>query len=250
MNTQGTYLINEFAKLAGVTVRTLHYYDQTGLLKPRKRGTVRHYQPHDLLRLQQILTLKAMGFTLDEIRALLDDPAYDVQKSLRIQKDAIDRRIEQLQQASRALEQTIAMLGNYQPDDWAHVITIIRIVSAGDKQEWFRRYFSEEQMAQIAARQTPAEKIREGERDWLHLIEAFSQHRHLAPDHPEVQRLAATMHRLIHAFTQGDAGLRASLESMYKNFDQIPAEFRLYDADLQRFMNTAFAIYEERNSTP
>jgi MerR family transcriptional regulator, thiopeptide resistance regulator len=242
-----TYYVQEFAKLAGVTVRTLHFYDQAGLLTPAKRNGVRRYEQGDLLRLQQILTLKSMGFSLGEIRALLESPGYDVGQSLRIQKEAIDQRIAQLQEVSRALAQTIELVGTAQDLDWAHVAAIIRIVSGPDKGAWHRRYFSEEQLAQLAARQTPPEEVRAGERAWMELIAAFDKHRHLPPGHPDVQRLAAQMVALVQQFTQGDPGLRASLEKMYRNFDDIPEEYRMYDADLQRFMGRAFAIYEERD---
>src|SRR5579871_878604 len=132
-----TYLVHEFAELAGVTVRTLHYYDQAGLLKPARRAESQHrvYCEHDLLRLQQILTLKALGFALGEIRALLDSPSYDVQASLRIQKEAIDRRIAQLQEASHTLDEVITLVGTAQVN-WPHVVTLIRAVSADEHRQW------------------------------------------------------------------------------------------------------------------
>jgi MerR family transcriptional regulator, thiopeptide resistance regulator len=243
-----TYLVHEFAELAGVTVRTLHYYDQAGLLKPARRADSLHrvYYEHDLLRLQQILTLKALGFSLEEIRALLDSPSYDVQMSLRMQKEAIDRRIAQLQEASRTLDEVIALVGTAEIS-WPHVVTLIRAISVDENRQWLRRYFNEEQQAQLAARQTPQEEIRAGERAWADLIADFQARRSLPPDHPDVQELAARMMGLLQNFTQGDPALRASLAAMYRDFDQIPIEFRRYDADLQPFMCAALAIYEERN---
>jgi len=101
-----TYYVREFANLAGVTVRTLQYYDKEGLLKPSLYTEAKHrlYRREDLLRLQQILTLKYMGFSLEEIRSLLHNPTYEVRASLEIQKEAIDQRISELQKVSAALE--------------------------------------------------------------------------------------------------------------------------------------------------
>ncbi|MBC8076991.1 MAG: MerR family transcriptional regulator, partial [Chloroflexales bacterium] len=64
MDDGATYRVQEFARLAGVTVRTLHFYDEAGLLAPSGRSDSGHrrYRPHDLLRLQQIVTLKRLGF--------------------------------------------------------------------------------------------------------------------------------------------------------------------------------------------
>jgi DNA-binding transcriptional MerR regulator len=240
-----TYYVHEFARLAGVTIRTLHYYDQVGLLTPAKRNNVRLYRQQDLLRLQQILTLKSIGFALDEIRALLDNPTYDVLQSLRIQKDAIDQRVEQLQQASRGLELTIAHLENGRTLDWAEVAAIITAVNTTDKRQWYNRYFSNAQLAQIYARRMTPDAVEAGRQAWADLIATFRSRQHLPPDHPDVQRLALRMNRLVEQFTQGDAEIDAALQAMYRDIEQIPAEYRLHDADLQRFMNEACRIYAE-----
>src|SRR5258708_5821671 len=110
MRQANTYLVKEFAQLAGVTVRTLHYYDATGLLKPSLHTEAKHrlYKREDLLRLQQILTLKYLGFSLDEIQNVLNSPSYDLRQSLRFQKQAIDERITELQQVSRALSKVLS----------------------------------------------------------------------------------------------------------------------------------------------
>ncbi|NTV79958.1 MAG: MerR family transcriptional regulator, partial [Candidatus Aminicenantes bacterium] len=90
MKTNG-YLVREFAQLTRVTVRTLHYYDQVGLLKPsfERPNGYRVYTDADLLRLQQIVTLKFMGFSLDEIRRLLDSKGYEAVKALKVQAEAV-----------------------------------------------------------------------------------------------------------------------------------------------------------------
>ena len=89
------YRVAEFARLAGVTVRTLQYYDRIGLLKPSQstEGGHRLYERRDLLRLQQILTLKWMGFKLDQIKELIESPQYDLRTALRMQKAAIDNQV-------------------------------------------------------------------------------------------------------------------------------------------------------------
>src|SRR5690606_22338691 len=99
------YRVAEFARLAGITVRTLQYYDRIDLLKPSDttEGGHRLYERGDLLRLQQILTLKWMGFKLDQVKELLDSPSYDLRTALHMQKSAIDSQIASLQEASDAL---------------------------------------------------------------------------------------------------------------------------------------------------
>src|SRR5512136_539295 len=101
------YLIREFAKLTRVTVRTLHYYDQIGLLRP---SGYRVYTEADLLKLQQIVTLKFMGFSLEEIRRLLESKGYEAVKTLKVQAAVVKDEIARLREASRAIEQVLLRL--------------------------------------------------------------------------------------------------------------------------------------------
>ena len=74
-----TLTVTEVARVSGVSVRTLHHYDQIGLLKPAftGRNRYRHYGQEELLRLQQILLHRELGIPLAEIGAILDDPGFD-----------------------------------------------------------------------------------------------------------------------------------------------------------------------------
>jgi DNA-binding transcriptional MerR regulator len=73
------YTVKQLAKLSGVSIRTLHHYDQIGLLKPARLGNnrYRYYEEPEVLRLQQILFHRELGFSLQEIAALLDRPGFD-----------------------------------------------------------------------------------------------------------------------------------------------------------------------------
>ena len=77
--------INEFAKLTGVSVRTLHYYDEIGLLKPAfvdEQNGYRFYDENSLLRMQEILFYRELDFPLKSILEILSSPDYDKQKAL------------------------------------------------------------------------------------------------------------------------------------------------------------------------
>ena len=89
--------VGEVAALAGVTVRTLHHYDRIGLLSPSERTSAgyRRYTPSDLDRLHQVLVYRELGFPLEEIATLLDDPAADpvahLRRQLALLRDRLDR---------------------------------------------------------------------------------------------------------------------------------------------------------------
>ncbi|MFI8926836.1 MerR family transcriptional regulator [Streptomyces sp. NPDC053474] len=102
----GSYPVGQVARLAKVTVRTLHHYDEIGLLTPSTRSHAGHrrYSDADLDRLQQIRFYRELGFPLEEIAVLLDDPASDPQEHLRRQHGLLTERITKLQEMATAVE--------------------------------------------------------------------------------------------------------------------------------------------------
>ncbi|MGY0060388.1 MerR family transcriptional regulator [Streptomyces sp. LZ34] len=132
-----SYSVGQVAGFAGVTVRTLHHYDEIGLLSPsaRSRAGHRRYDDADLDRLQQILFYRELGFPLDEVAVLLDDPDADPHEHLRRQHDVLTERIERLRKMAAAVEHAMEARkmginltpeekfeifgGNFDPDDYA-----------------------------------------------------------------------------------------------------------------------------------
>lgn len=101
-----SYTVGQLAGLAGVTVRTLHHYDESGLLRPTGRTSAgyRQYADGDVVRLQQILYYRELGFPLDEIATLLDDPTADPVEHLRRQHALLTDRIDRLQEMVASVE--------------------------------------------------------------------------------------------------------------------------------------------------
>ncbi|MBQ0903115.1 MerR family transcriptional regulator [Micromonospora sp. U21] len=100
------YTVGQVARVAGVTVRTLHHYDEIGLLSPSGRtpASYRRYDDADLERLQLVLYYRELGFPLEEIAAIIDDPAADPAAHLRRQHELLTVRIKRLQEMVTAIE--------------------------------------------------------------------------------------------------------------------------------------------------
>ncbi|MBM0274692.1 MerR family transcriptional regulator [Micromonospora tarensis] len=100
------YTVGQVARVAGVTVRTLHHYDEIGLLSPSGRTAAgyRRYDDADLQRLQLVLYYRELGFPLEEIAAIIDDPAADPAAHLRRQHELLTVRIKRLQEMVTAIE--------------------------------------------------------------------------------------------------------------------------------------------------
>jgi MerR family transcriptional regulator, thiopeptide resistance regulator len=107
------YTVKQLSDLAEVSVRTLHYYDEIGLLRPSKVGEnhYRYYDDNALLRLQQILFYREMGVELMQIKDILDSENFDVVAALRSHRKALQEKIERLENLVGTVDTTIRYLG-------------------------------------------------------------------------------------------------------------------------------------------
>jgi DNA-binding transcriptional MerR regulator len=106
------FSVKELADLAGVTVRTLHLYDEIGLLSPANRTDAgyRWYGEAELLRLQQVLFYKELAIPLKDIAAILDDPGFNVETALENHRFALQRKQERISAMLRTIDTTISKL--------------------------------------------------------------------------------------------------------------------------------------------
>lgn len=126
------YTTGEFAKRARVTIRTIRYYDRRGILKPsyRHENGYRMYTDEDFARLQKILALKYLGFSLEEILALtINESKVDIRQSLEIQKKLVDKRIQHLEMLEKALNETTDILSDSGTIDWNQILNLIHMTS-------------------------------------------------------------------------------------------------------------------------
>jgi DNA-binding transcriptional MerR regulator len=112
MSPRRTYRVKQVAAISGVSVRALHHYDALGLLVPSMRSAAgyRLYSDDDLLRLQQVVIGRELGLALEEIRRMLDDPAYDRRAALVAQRAELSRRVEAARAMIGAVDAALAVL--------------------------------------------------------------------------------------------------------------------------------------------
>ena len=133
MKPQGYYTSGEFAKMAHITVRTVRYYDKQNILKPSyvNESGARFYSDSDFVRLQQILLLKYLGFSLEDIREItVDDTDYHMLKnSLNLQLKLVKDQIEQMQMVAKAIEDTAKMIDTKKNIDWTQMMNLIHLTN-------------------------------------------------------------------------------------------------------------------------
>ena len=103
------YTIKKLAQLAGTSVRTLHYYDEIGLLKPEFRGEngYRQYGEKSIAKLQQIMFFRELDFSLEEIKTITSRPEFDAVEALQSHKELLQKRKERIDELLRTINKTI-----------------------------------------------------------------------------------------------------------------------------------------------
>lgn len=131
MKRNGYYSSGEFARMAGVTLRTIRYYDKQNILKPSfvSDAGARFYTDEDFARLQQILLLKYLGFSLDDIRemTIADADYHFMLNSLNIQRKLVQDRIEQMQLVEQAICDTVKLIQQEHSVDWSNMLNLIHL---------------------------------------------------------------------------------------------------------------------------
>lgn len=133
MKLPGYYTSGEFARMANVSVRTIRYYDKQNILKPSyvNESGARFYTDHDFARLQQILLLKYLGFSLEDISEMtINDTDYHfLQNALNLQLKLVQDRIEQMQLVKQAIEDTAAAIETEQNINWSRMLNLIHLTN-------------------------------------------------------------------------------------------------------------------------
>lgn len=214
--------IGELAKETGLTVRTLRYYDQIGLLTPSQRmdNGYRLYNEDDIGRLQQILSLRQIGLTLDQIQSSFEEHRFSMGDVVQLQMDQLREQIDTQQHLLKRLEKIHKSIQAQQDVSVERLLKIIEVMNMIEK-HGFDPGFSEEEMEQIKQRgeEFGPEKIREVEEEWPQLIAKVQAEldKGTPPSDPAVQKLAARWKELVEMFTGGDPEISRKLAQAYQD---------------------------------
>ena len=211
--------VGQLAARAGLTVRTLHVYEEAGLLRPtRTPAGHRRYGAADVERLQQITSLRSLGLSLAEVGRTLDADAFDPLAVVERQRAAVTADVERLAALGRTLDGFARLLRlraeagtPIAPDAFLTLLQTMNDVT---------RHYTPEQLAQLHSRRAALgdDAIRAVEAEWPRLFEAVGREMDAGTDpaDPAVQSLVARWDELVALFTGGDAGIQQSLGNAWK----------------------------------
>jgi DNA-binding transcriptional MerR regulator len=235
------YAVGSLAEATGLTVRTLHHWDEIGLLRPagRTRSGHRRYSAADVERLYRILALRRLGLSLDEIAGALEHEGPGLEAAVRAHLARVEEQLAATAELRDRLVRILDALGGDAGPSSRQLIETIEVMTMHEQ------YYTPEQLEQLAARRETLgeEGMRRAQDDWARLIAEVEAERMAGTD-PADPKLAPLLDRwqaLIQAFTGGDPGITASLKRMYSEQGAEHASRGAMSAELQDYVGKAIA---------
>lgn len=234
--------VSEMAKLCGVSVRTLHYYDQIGLLHPETTADsgYRWYGAAEVERMQQILFFRELDFSLREIAVILSDPHYDRRQALRDQKELLTRKRDRLDGLISALEAQLK--GETRMEFEKFDTANIDRYAAEVKERWGGTDAYRESQERTAKYTRADFDAQQKEADAI--FARFAALRSTSPAAPEVQALVREWQDFItdHYYTCTKEIL-AGLGQMYTADERFRRNLDRHGEDTADFISRAIAVY-------
>jgi DNA-binding transcriptional MerR regulator len=218
--------VGELARRTGLTVRALHHYDEIGLVKPSLHTAAgyRLYTAGDVARLQQVVSLRQLGFSLDEVRDCLDRPGYSPLEVIDLHLARLREQIQLQRKLCERLEAVAAHLraaGEVSADEFLRAIEEMAMIE---------KYFTPEQQTRIreARERIGEETLRRKQEEWAELIALIraEMEKGTDPKDARVRELAKRWEDLLNWTTGGDAEMRQSLKRHWEEQgDHLAAQF-------------------------
>jgi DNA-binding transcriptional MerR regulator len=209
------HTVGHLARATGLTVRTLHHWDEIGLLRPAERSGAGHrrYSAADVQRLYRIVALRRLGLSLEDVSGALAAEGPDLRAAVEGHLARVEAQLAAQRELRRRLVGILDAFDRLDGPSTDQIIDAIEVMTMSE------RYYTPEQREQLAARAEAVgeDRLREYEREWAELIAAFERERVAGTDpaHPRLRPLAEKWRELIQAFTGGDRAIHDSLNRMY-----------------------------------
>ncbi|MEC0268903.1 MerR family transcriptional regulator [Paenibacillus anseongense] len=264
---QQYYHTSEFAKKTSVTIRTLQYYDKMGVLSPSEhtQAGYRLYSNEDLLKMQHILALKFLGFTLSQIKILIQKGPQQILPALQTQKEMLLEKRAQLDSILSIIGETEKM----EKDgvvDYHSIVKLMEVMQMELKPEWVNKYLTPDErktMRNLAINSYSQEALKKLS-DQEFIEESHLQYtlfraelkRLVAagadPGSLEAQNLARSLTELNARRSQGDPEILKGMEQAWLNFNSLPSEKKpqIYTLSMEErdFIKQVFIIMYKQSA--
>ncbi len=253
-----SYTVQKLANISGVTVRTLHYYDEVGLLEPSrvKNNGYRFYEEKELLKLQQIMFFRELDFPIVEIKKIMDDPKFDTTAALRDHKKLIEIKKIRLEKLVQTIDKTIKRI---QPLQASSGRMTKKETTMKDEElyqsfkEHDKKYAKEakERWGNTEAYKQSQEKVKKMSKEDMftmkkngdELMKEIVANMNKGPESRDVQKLIDRHYNNLRTFYEPNIEMYRGLAQMYVDDPRFTAYFEKYAKGLAVFMRDAMYVY-------
>jgi MerR family transcriptional regulator, thiopeptide resistance regulator len=210
--------VGELARRTGLTIRSLHHYDEIGLLRPSLHTEAGHrlYTAADVARLQQIVSLRQLGFSLEEVRHCLDRPGFSPLEVIRLHLARLREQIEMQKELCQRLEGLTQLFAS------AREVSADEFLETIERMTMIENYYTPEQMESFRKRREEAaargeDIAQQGTADWSALLAEYTaeMQKGTDPADPKLQALEKRRQTLVSAFSGGDSGIEQNLKRLW-----------------------------------
>jgi MerR family transcriptional regulator, thiopeptide resistance regulator len=242
------YTVKQLADSAGISVRTLHYYDQIGLLKPESYSPsgYRQYDDQAVIRLQQIMFFRELGFSLGEVQKIVTQPGFDVVEALQSHRSLLKKKAARVRDLLATVDRTISKING-------EIEMEIKEYYQGFSDEQIERYRQEvrQRWGDKALRESDARVLSMGKEKFAAvgaegnaIFQAISDNMDRGFDSPEVQAQIDKWRLWLEHFASYSNEALAGLGRMYSEHPEFAKNFReKYHPDLPQFLTRAIEYY-------
>ena len=241
------YTVSQLAKVSGCSVRTLQHYHRIGLLEPSRIGDnhYRYYDEAKIMELQQILFFKELGFSLSEIRKIMKNPQFSVEKSLNRQKVLIQHKISRLKEIVALIDKT---LQNQKGENQMRDQDYFESINEQKVKEYTKRAKEAygEEIVNQSIKQVKKEynndytKMQQEFEEWLEAVKAIMDK---GPEADEVQNLIGQWYEQMNKIFPCDIHIFSSLGMMYQNNEEFAVNFRKANEHMPEFVCEAIQVF-------
>ena len=252
------YTVKKLSELSGVTVRTLHFYEEIALLKPAYYGSngYRYYEERQLLELQQILFFKELGFSLKQIQKVMGKSDFDQLAALYSHKNALTKEWEKIGVLLKTIDKTINHLkGKQQMKDKeifdGFCITLVKKANTG------ATYAAAEEIV-VKSVKTPTQDIEDVKKRGKAYYDEINENacqlfqelvgcmrKNLDPKTNDVQKIIQKHHALIEKFHNATKTVYIAMAQLYAEHPDIRKQLDPFHPHLADFMAKAMRIFAE-----
>lgn len=240
--------VKEVSKLAGVSIRTLHHYDEIGLLRPEtvSEAGYRLYADGDLERLQQILFFRELGFSLREIGRMLDHPEFDRLEALALQRKMLQEKMEHTRRMIANIDRSLLHAKGEIEMTNEQRFEGIDFTNDPYEQEARERWGDaaiDESKRKLASRTATPELQAELQQEWDRRMQALAEARYEDPASPKAQELIGDWYAFLGNFGTYSYEAFAGLGQMYVQDERFTQNIDKYGEGLAKFMSEAMGVF-------